>query len=264
MAVLRPLPFLFSGMFLAPGILPAQETTPLPPAALVQKKAEEWIRTRRLIGEEAAAWAQEKATLSDLNAIRGKEAAQLDQFIETAGTRVEDLAKQKAAFTGERESLRKWRSDFEAAFVKLEAEVKALLPRFPTPLRDQVDDAVIRLEEAGPDRPLQDRVRDVLLVLQSAKEFDDGFTVTTEVREFDGTQVEVRILYLGLAQAWYVDATGTHAGFGQPSADGWVWTEDRAIAPSVRDAIAIQTGEATAAFVTLPFHPLSAAPAPSR
>jgi hypothetical protein len=259
MAVLRPLPWFFSGTILVLGMVSAQEPSPLPPAALVQKKTEEWINTRRLIGEEAAAWAQEKATLVDLNAIRAKEAAQLDEFIAAAGARVDELGKQKATFKGERESLRKWRSEFEATFAKLETQVKALVPRFPTPLRDKVDDAVVRLEENAPDRPLQDRVRDVLLVLQSAKEFDDTFTVTTEVRELEGREVEVRLLYLGLSQAWYVDASGNHAGYGQPSPGGWVWTEDRAIAPSVRDAIAIQTGEATAAFVTLPFVPLSAA-----
>lgn len=250
---------LFPAILLALTPLSAQEVAPLPDAALTQRKTEEWIQTRRLISEEAAAWKSEKATLSDLNAIRTKEAAQLDEFIQASGARVEELAKQKDNSASERDSLRKWRSEFEASFAKLEAGVKALAPRIPTPLRDKIEDALLRIEAAEADRPLQDRVRDVLLVLQSAKEFDDNFTVTTEVREIEGKSVEVRLLYLGLAQAWYVDATATHAGYGVPSADGWVWTEDRSIARAVHDAIAIQTGEATAAFVTLPFVPLSTA-----
>ncbi len=253
-----PRNFLLIGFLLSLAPLSAQEAVPpLPSAALLQKKTEEWIRARRLIGEEAAAWKQEKATLADLNAIRKKESAQLDEFIQAAGARVDELAKQKATSADEREALRKWRSDFDAAFGKLEAQVKALAPRLPTPLRDKVEDAMLRMEENATDRPLQDRVRDTLLVLQAAREFDDSFTVTTEVRELDGRQVEVRILYLGLSQAWYVDAAGSHGGYGQPSANGWIWTEDASIAHAVRDAIAIQTGEATAAFVTLPFVPLS-------
>lgn len=256
---LRSLPPVLAGAILALGTLTAQEAAPLPSAALLQRKTEEWIQTRRLIGEEAAAWQQEKAILADLDAIRAKETAQLDEFIQAAGARVDELTKQKASSAGERESLRRWRREFEAAFVELESRVKTLVPRFPTPLRDKVEDAILRLGENAAERPLQDRVRDTLLLLQAAKEFDDSFTVATEVRELDGRQVEVRLLYLGLSQAWYVDAGGTRAGYGLPAAEGWTWTEAPAIAPAVRDAIAIQTGEATAAFVTLPFVPLPAA-----
>lgn len=245
---------------LPPGT-PAAPAAALVPAAALQQKTKEWILARKLIGEESAAWQAEKLTLSELNQIRAKEASQLDEFVKAAGARVDELTKQKDASSKEREALRKWRGDFEATFVKLEAEAKALSPRFPTPLRDKVEDAILRLEGGDSDRPLQDRVRDVLLILQSAKEFDDTFTVTSEIREIEGRKVEVRILYLGLSQAWYVDAGATHGGYGLPAASGWVWTEDRSIAPAVRDAIAIQTGEATAAFVTLPFIPLSSSPA---
>lgn len=261
MASFRPLPPVLAGAILALGTLTAQEAAPLPSASLLQKRTEEWIQTRRLIGEEAASWQQEKATLADLDAIRAKEAAQLEEFIQAAGARVDELTKQKASSSSERESLRQWRREFEAAFVELEARVKTLVPRFPTPLRDKVEDAILRLEESAADRPLQDRVRDTLLLLQAAKEFDGSFTVATEVREIEGRQVEVRLLYLGLSQAWYADAGGTRGGYGLPGPDGWTWTEAPGIAPAVRDAIAIQTGEATAAFVTLPFVPLSAAAA---
>jgi hypothetical protein len=238
----------------------AQEAASVP-VSVLQQKTKEWITTRRLISEEAAAWKTEKATLAELNAIRAKETSQLDEFILAAGSRVGELSEKRAQAASERDQLKKWRGEFEAGFAKLEADTRKVLARFPVPLRDKIDDTVQRIEEADPERPLQDRVRDVLLVLQSAKEFDDTFTVTSEIREVGGKEIEVRILYLGLSQAWYVDAAATLAGYGQPGANGWTWTEDRSIAASVRDAIAIQTGEATAAFVTLPFVPLPSAPA---
>ncbi len=243
----------------SPGTSPAQESARPPGAAELAKKTGEWIETRRLISEEAAAWQSEKATLADLNAIRLRETDQLDEFVKAAGARVEELAKQKATTAEERTSLQQWRRDLDLRFATLETSVKEILPRLPTPLRDKVEDAALRLESGEADRPLQDRVRDVLLVLQAAKEFDDGFTVYTDLREFDGEKREVRVLYLGLSQAWYVDASGSRSGYGLPAAQGWEWTEDASIAAAVRQAIDIQTGEATAAFVKLPFIPLPSA-----
>lgn len=233
----------------------AQDQAAPPAADVVLKKTEEWIATRRLISEESAAWQTEKATLADLDEIRKKEIKELDEFIKAAGERVADLDKQKSGLADERNELRKWRGEFEGRFASLETEVRALTPRFPQPLRDKVEDAVLRIESNEADRALQDRVRDLLSILQAAKEFDESFTVASEVREFAGEKREIEVLYLGLAQAWYVDSNGTHSGYGLPSAEGWQWTEDRAIAGPVRQAIEIQTGRATAAFVELPFIP---------
>ncbi len=235
---------------------PAAPKSPaLPGAAEVVKKTEEWILTRRLLSEEDAAWRAESATLTELNAIRSQEIAELDEFIDSAGARVEALDQQKSTYAEERNHLRKWRGEFEGDFAKLETEVTALLPRLPLPLRDKIEETVLRIEASEPDRALQDRVRDVLIVLQAAKEFDEGFTVASDVREFAGEKREIDILYLGLSQAWYVDASGAFSGYGLPGAEGWTWSEDRAIATQVRNAIEIQRGRSTAAFVELPFIP---------
>ena len=55
--------------------------------------------------------------------------------------------------------------------------------------------------------------------------------MTSEVRSFrDGNTAEVTALYLGIGQGYYVSASGTVAGVGTATADGWVWTpaNDRA------------------------------------
>ncbi len=221
----------------------------------IQKMTSEWIQAKKLISQEAAAWKSEKATLSDLNAIRTKEIEQLNEFVKAAETRVTELSEQRKKSTEEQANVRKWRSEFDAKFTTLEASVKVLLSGFPSPLQEKIADASQRIREPEKDRSLQDRVRDVLLVLQAAREFDSNFTVVTDIREVQGAKREVRVIYMGLSQAWYVDDSGTLSGHGIPTKDGWQWTEDRSIASAVRKVIDIQTGEATAAFVTLPLLP---------
>jgi len=54
----------------AGGTLAWTQDAHIPSAAEVQKKVSEWVLTRKLISAEDAAWQSEKASLTDLNAIR--------------------------------------------------------------------------------------------------------------------------------------------------------------------------------------------------
>lgn len=253
LALAAALPFgvLCGQQAVAPSSVAAPAPAPVD-AALLQKKTGEWIETRRLIGEEAAAWQTEKNSLAELNAIRAKETAQLDAFVEAATVRIEELSTRKGALVKEQTDLKAWRAKLEADLSALEAGLRPLLPRFPEPLREKILESLLRLESPEADQPLQNRARDVLLVLQACLEFQNSLTLHTEVREIGGERREVEVLYLGLAQAWYVDTSGEHSGHGTPGEGGWVWTEDTSIAARVRSAIEVQARRATPAFVELP------------
>lgn len=229
----------------------AQEVTPDP--ALLQKQTAEWIETRRLISAESAAWETEKATLADLNTIRQRETQQLGEFVKAAGERVTELDEQKKKSATEKANLQQWRKNFEDEVAALEAQLKPLLPAFPAPLRDKIGDAIARLESPAEDVALQNRARDVLLILQAAHEFQNEITLASEVRDLDGEKREVEVLYLGMSQAWFVDASGRYSGSGAPGDAGWVWKAEPGLAASIRQAIEVQKRAATPAFVDLPF-----------
>ena len=230
---------------------PAPET-PLPKAVEVQSKLEQWVKTRQLISEESSGWAAEKATLAGLNEVRLRESGQLDEFIAAAGTRVTEIDGKRAAFEKEETDLKAWRSELEKRVAELELQIRPLLPRFPLPLRLKVEEALIRLESPDPDQPLQNRSRDLLLVLQAYLDFQNSLTVDSDIRDIAGARREVSLLYLGMSQAWYVDADGKYGGYGVPTDNGWVWTEDNSIAARVRSAIEMQARRAAPAFVKLP------------
>jgi len=76
--------------------------------------------------------------------------------------------------------------------------------------------------------------------------------VSYEVHEIAGGKPsEVKAIYLGLGQAYYVSATG-EAGISHPTLEGWPWEPAKAIAGDVLKTLEIIQGKQTAAFVPLP------------
>jgi hypothetical protein len=66
-----------------------------------------------------------------------------------------------------------------------------------------------------------------------------------------GKPSEVKAIYVGLAQAYYVGSNG-EAGIGRPRAEGWQWEPSNAIATDVLTTLEIVQGTHSPAFVPLP------------
>ena len=247
------------GAMLTPMLSVAQEPdadTPSEPSpTVVREKTRLWVETLKTKSEEAADWEEAKRSMSDLNELRKKEIAQIDELIVAAGKRLEDAEKRKGELESESLSLRQGRDEMGAKVALLEEKIRKQIPMFPAVLREKVPDALARLQEPATDAPLQNRFRDVLLILGAANQFHHSITVASELRDFGGESVEVEILYLGFAGAWYVDRSGDRAGSGSVGEGGWVWDEDNGIANKVRSAIDMHRNEAAPGFVELPFQP---------
>lgn len=233
------------------GSIAAQEEAPQPDPLVVREKVREWVRTQQLISEEQSDWEAEKASLTDLNELRKKEITRLDEILAAAGDRATDAVEQKASLVAESESLKAARSEFSKTIDGLEAQVKALIPFLPAPLLEKVDESIALLEAT--DRPpLQDRYRAVVALLREAVNFQNQFTLHSEMREIEGQSREVQVLYLGLARAFYVDRGGVTAGIGTPTAEGWTWEEKNPLAPSIAETIAVYQKSAAPKLVQLP------------
>lgn len=228
------------------------ESVALPNAGKVQVELKQWVLTRQLIARENSNWQSEQETLSDLNEVRQREIGQLKEFSEAAGKRIDEIDKQRKKIVAEESELKVWRRSLKSQVTLLESELRPLISLFPVPLRAKVEESLARIEEPDAERPLQNRMRDVLLVMQEYLNFHNTITLDADIRAIDGEDREIEVLYMGLTQAWYVDQTGQYSGYGVPGSDGWVWTEAPALATAVRQAIAIQSRQATPAFVRLP------------
>lgn len=246
------LPFLV-GSFGMTAMVMAQEKTSSP-AAELQEQLKQWVLTRQLISREKADWAEQKATWQSLNEIRRQEKEQLEEFTTAARKRIPQISAKKEALADEEKDLRQWRKDTLRGVDEWEGSLRPLLSRFPAPLRRSLRDPISRLEagEGDDSRPLQERVRDVVLILQGFREFQDSLTIDKEVLSLEGEEREVDVLYVGLGRAYFTDPSDSVGGYGLPSEEGWKWQVESSIAAEVRKAIEMRRNQIPPEFLTLP------------
>ena len=124
----------------------------------------------------------------------------------------------------------------------------------PEPLQTTLDPLRQRIpaDPASTSVTLPERFQNVLGILDVINKSNNEITLSYEVRELAGGRPsQVRVLYVGLSQAYYVGSDG-EGGIGRPEDDGWRWEPSSAVAGDVLTALEIVQGKHTPAFVPLP------------
>ncbi len=221
-----------------------------------REKLGKWVESRQLISKERTDWDVEKETLRATRNL-------LEQEKEALAAEVKELEESNTASDDERRDLLLERGEFQRAGRALEDEIRvmeqqvlALAPRLPEPLRDKLEPLLVQIP-TDPENtrvPLGQRLMNVLGVLAQAEKFNGTATFVGETRAVEGDQkVQVRTLYWGLGQAFFVDASGNAAGVGRPGPDGWVFQNDPALAGDAKRLLDIYEGNVDAIeFVRLP------------
>ncbi len=222
---------------------------------VTREALEEWVKTRRLISKERHDWELGRETLQDrIELVEGEIASLREKIRETrAGITEED--KKRADLVEENEGLKEASESLKTAVTALEARTRALLDRLPESLRSDVQP----LSQKFPDDPettklsLGIRFQNVIGVLNHLNKRNREITLTSELRTLDdGTRAEVTTVYVGIAQAYFVNGEGTVAGFGTATPEGWAWTSAPRAAEAVARVVAILKNERVASFVKLP------------
>jgi hypothetical protein len=60
-------------------------------------------------------------------------------------------------------------------------------------------------------------------------------------------------MYFGLGIAYFVNESGTVAGFGSPSQNGWIWKRDDSLAREIATGVDMLNNQAMPRFLKLPF-----------
>jgi hypothetical protein len=216
----------------------------------------EWARLKSQISEERSTWRREQAVLADTLAAARAEAVTLDE-------RIAELQSSSSATDRRRGELLASIADTKATAQALsemiaaaETGLRGLLPLLPAPLQAELQPRVQAIPEnaAAATQSLGQRVLLVAGALGHIEKFSANYNLVSEIRDIGGGRsVEVKTLYLGLATAYFADATGAVAGYGGPGAAGWEWkTVEGELAARIGLAIAIHESTKPPAFVALP------------
>ena len=213
-----------------------------------------WIETQQIISKERNDWQQGKEILLGRLELVRKEVTALEQKIEAAGTSLAEAERKRAELQIENDALGATGARLTEAVTAMEARVKQLHAAMPQPVRERIDPLYQRIPEdpAATRVSAAERFQNVLGILNELNKANNEITVSYDVRTLaDGKPGEVRAVYAGLAQAWYVSAGG-EAGIGRPVAEGWQWEPSNAIAPQVLETLDILQGKGSPEFVGLP------------
>ena len=241
---------LASGLALAASDLNAGAATPDAARASLAR----WVETQQLIAREKREWQEGKQILqSRIEAVNGEIAALKERMQETQRTAAEANEK-KAGEVAENESLQRAGSELAAWVSGLEGGLRTLEARLPEPLLQKVKPLYDRMpaDARATNVSLAERYQNVVGILNEVGKFNADITMVTEVRTLsDGKPAEVRTVYVGLAQAYFVSPKGD-AGIGRPGDSGWVWSAARDIAPQIEQVVEVLQNKAKPQFVSLP------------
>jgi hypothetical protein len=216
---------------------------------------EKWVETRRILSAEKRDWVLGREMLNERIELVQREIDSLRERIRDAEASIAEADKKRAELIEENEALEESSGVLATVLVGLENRTRDLLRRLPDPVRERIQPLSQRIPEDPEDTRLSvaDRFMNVVGILNDVNKFNREITVTSEVRTLpDGASAAVTALYVGIGQAYYVNADATVAGIGTPSPEGWVWKPANEAARAIADAVAILENEKVAEFVRLP------------
>jgi hypothetical protein len=240
-----------AGILLTAGMALAAEA----PLSETRTALEQWVTTRQLIAGETSDWATEKETLQQTTALYERELQRLDEQLSGTETRNTQAEREQAELEERKEELMRAMNTLASSVAEMEGALRKLSREFPPALVNRIEPLIARLPENSQDTRLSaiERMQTVIGLLNEVEKFNEAVTLETEVKaDPDGREVQVQTLYLGLGQAFFVDASGEFAGIGLSGGTGWEWQTRSELSPRIRELIAVYENRQPADFVSLP------------
>lgn len=216
---------------------------------------DEWIETQQIISKERKDWQQGKEILAGRLDLVKKEVEALKAKLKQAQSGVEETNKKRLDLVAESDQLKAAAKQLTDAVTTMESDIRKLFKQLPEPIQTKL----APLYQRVPEDPAKTRVsaaerfQNVLGILNELNKSNNEINVSYEIHKLaDGKPAEVKAIYLGLAQAYYVSARG-EGGVGRPSAEGWKWEPANInVSRDILNALEILQGKQTPAFVPLP------------
>lgn len=216
---------------------------------------EKWIQLRNRLSKERAVWDTEKELLKDsVSALQSNEEILVDHVrvlelqasdhglkIEEAKTQIDTLQKTDALILKKVESF--------------ETRIKEMARRLPEPLKDKVRALLLKIPEPGSTAPpIPNRLQNVVALSTLIDEFNNNITLTHTLKPLpDGSLVEVRVLYWGLASAYASNADGSETWVLTPAIDQWNWQRNTEGADEIKRLFEVYDKTIDPRFAAVPF-----------
>jgi hypothetical protein len=248
-------------------VLSHAQETPLPkgqsPAAAATTAMDEtrallqqWSATERMITSERAEWETGKAMLQGRVQLLKASIEETEKKIAEAKTKLEDAKKRTTESEAEKAKIREATEALLAVVPELEKGVKSLFGSAPGIVQEKIRVLHDRIPKEGADLKnitAAERFQNVLGILNELNKANNEINSVPEIHDLgNGKKAEVKVVYVGLGQGYFVNSNGDIGGLGLPSAEGWKWNPDPAIAPKMRELVEVMKKAVAPKLVELP------------
>lgn len=219
---------------------------------------QELVESRQKIADEQALWRVGKQSLLDTIELLNLEIELLDQRIEATEADSTQAERDRIELNGQIEELKEASAVVATVIRSLEERILKLVNTLPPDLKGRLDSLIGRIPDRNtPENRIRaslgERMQNIVGLLNQLEVFNNAVHVVSEGRKVAGQDITVQVLYVGLAQGYYVNEDKGVAGFGSVDSEkGWTWTEDATLVEPVGRAIRIYKNEMPAEFVVLP------------
>ena len=175
---------------------------------------EEWVKTRQLISKTRSDWQADKEMMQQTMVLLERELKGVEEQFSKLSTNNVQAEKERV----EAETLLKASNEGIAPAqefaVQFESSIRALLPRFPEPLKDILKPLLTRLPgSTNTQMRITDRTQVLLGIMNELDKFNNAVNVFSDKRQNDkGGEVSVETVYVGLGSAYFVNDAGDFAG----------------------------------------------------
>jgi len=207
--------------------------------ALLQK----WAETERMIAAERNEWEQGKTLLEGRISLVRRSIAELKKKIAETDVKLADARKRAAAVQEEKKQAKEASDELLAQAPELEKTMRSLLGRVPKHVHEKVRVLADRIPKEGADVKnitAAERFQNVLGILNEVNKANMEIASLPEIHDVGGgRKAEVKTIYVGLGQGYFVNAAGDLAGVGTPGVKGWVWQTDASIAKDMLEVLEV-------------------------
>lgn len=215
-----------------------------------------WIETEKVISSERNEWAVEKAVVTSSIEFMQGEITRLEEVIKASKETASAGERKRAELQAEQERLQAVSDALADVVGGYETSIQKLAKGWPDAFLSMIRvplDRIPEADEAG-KAALTMRLQNVIVILSQYDKFNSVVTKDKGVQEIEGTSREVTTLYYGSAFAYFVDGSGSYAGYGFPktSGDGWDWVVDPSLSATISELVAVLDQTTEAKFLALP------------
>jgi hypothetical protein len=208
-----------------------------------------WIATQQIILKETKEWQQGKEILQSRIELLDQEIASLEEKLAKAREGTAEADRKEGELAGEQRGAR-----LAAEVTDLEGAIKTVHASLPPPVQERLAPLFQRIpaDPAATKASVGERYQNVLGMLNEINKSNGEIMLVNEIRALsDGKPSEVKSIYVGLGQAYYLSASG-EAGVGRPAAAGWEWIPANELAPNIQEVVDILQNKGSPKFVPLP------------